>query len=110
MLDSKNDKFLMSFGKMPIANNFLSKADFKDEFFYEMKVGFNEKYSLFKLLEHPKPEQMFNSKYPFLTGSSKFMVDHFQKFSDFIAINFIKTGEKIIEIGCNDGTMLNFFD
>ena len=110
MLDSKNDKFLMSFGKMPIANNFLSKADFKDEFFYEMKVGFNEKYSLFKLLEHPKPEQMFNSKYPFLTGSSKFMVNHFQKFSDFISKNFIKTGEKIIEIGCNDGTMLNFFD
>ena len=100
----------MSFGKMPIANNFLSKADFKNEFFYEMKVGFNENYSLFKLLEHPKPEQMFNSRYPFLTGSSKFMVDHFQNFSEFISKNFIKTGEKIIEVGCNDGTMLNFFD
>ena len=110
MLDSKNDKFLMSFGKMPIANNFLSKTDFNNEFFYEMKVGFNENYSLFKLLEHPKPEQMFNSKYPFLTGSSKFMVGHFQKFSEFISKNFIKTGEKIIEVGCNDGTMLSFFD
>ena len=110
MLDSKNYKFLMSFGKMPIANNFLSKEDFENEFFYEMKVGFNENYSLFKLLEHPKPEQMFNSKYPFLTGSSKFMVGHFQKFSEFISKNFIKTDEKIIEIGCNDGTMLNFFD
>ena len=110
MLDSKNDKFLMSFGKMPIANNFLSKTDFKNEFFYEMKVGFNENYSLFKLLEHPKPEQMFNSRYPFLTGSSKFMVDHFQNFSEFISKNFIKAGEKIIEVGCNDGTMLNFFD
>jgi methylation protein EvaC len=53
---------------------------------------------------------MFNSKYPFLTGSSKFMVDHFQKFSEFISKNFIKAGEKIIEVGCNDGTMLNFFD
>ena len=110
MLDSKNYKFLMSFGKMPIANNFLSKADFKNEFFYEMKVGFNENYSLFKLLEHPKPEQMFNSKYPFLTGSSKFMAGHFQKFSEYISKNFIKIDEKIIEIGCNDGTMLNFFD
>ena len=74
MLDSKNDKFLMSFGKMPIANNFLSKEDFKNEFFYEMKVGFNENYSLFKLLEHPKPEQMFNSKYPFLTPLKIFNV------------------------------------
>ena len=110
MLDFKNDKFLMSFGKMPIANNFLSKSDFKNEFFYEMKVGFNEYYSLFKLLEHPKPEQMFNSKYPFLTGSSKFMINHFQKFSEFIFKNFINAEEKVIEIGCNDGSMLNFFN
>ena len=41
----------------------------------------NEDYSLFKLLEHPKPEQMFNSKYPFLTGSSQFMIEHFKKYA-----------------------------
>ena len=73
MIDKKNDNFLMSFGKMPIANNFLHENDFSKEFFYEMKVGFNEEYSLFKLLEHPKPEQMFNSKYPFLTSSSNYI-------------------------------------
>ena len=37
MLNFKNDKFLMSFGKMPIANNFLSKENFDNEFFYEMQ-------------------------------------------------------------------------
>ena len=110
MLSNKNDKFLMSFGKMPIANNFLTKENFKDEFFYEMKVGFNEDYSLFKLLEHPTPEQMFNSKYPFLTGSSTFMVQHFNDFSKFIMKEYLNKEEKIIEIGCNDGSMLNFFN
>ena len=100
----------MSFGKMPIANNFLTKENFKDEFFYEMKVGFNEDYSLFKLLEHPTPEQMFNSKYPFLTGSSTFMVQHFNDFSKFIMKEYLNKEEKIIEIGCNDGSMLNFFN
>ena len=111
MINKKNDKFLMSFGKMPIANNFLDKNDFSKEFFYEMKVGFNEEYSLFKLLEHPKPEQMFNSKYPFLTSSSNFMVHHFNNFYKFIKENYLQsTNEKIIEIGCNDGTMLNFFE
>jgi len=110
MLSNKNDKFLMSFGKMPIANNFLTKENFKDEFFYEMKVGFNEDYSLFKLLEHPTPEQMFNSKYPFLTGSSTFMVQHFNDFSKFIMNEYLNKEEKIIEIGCNDGSMLNFFN
>jgi len=110
MLDSKNDKFLMSFGQMPIANNFIEKENFGDEFFYEMKVGFNDEYSLFKLLEHPKPEQMFNSKYPFLTSSSKYMVEHFKKFYEFILNNYIENeNEKIIEIGCNDGSMLNNF-
>ena len=72
---------------MPIANNFLDKNDFSNEFFYEMKVGFNEEYSLFKLLEHPKPEQMFNSKYPFLTSSSNYMVHHFNNFYKFINEN-----------------------
>ena len=107
MLNFKNDKFLMSFGKMPIANNFLSEENFDNEFFYEMKVGFNDDYSLFKLLEHPKPEQMFNSKYPFLTGSSQFMIEHFKKFSEFILKKYLNDNEKNIEIGCNAGLPKN---
>ena len=76
-----------------------------------MKVGFNDEYSLFKLLEHPKPEQMFNSKYPFLTSSSTYMIQHFKKFYEYIKKNYLQSlDEKIIEIGCNDGTMLNFFE
>ena len=29
----------MSFGKMPIANGFLSPAQFADEYFFELRVG-----------------------------------------------------------------------
>ena len=36
----------MSFGKMPAANGFLEKKDFKSEFFYEMEIGFSKKISL----------------------------------------------------------------
>ena len=110
MINNSNDKQLMTFGKMPIANNFISKKDFQNEFFYEMKVGFNDEYSLFKLLEHPKPEQMFNSKYPFLTGSSIYMVNHFKDFNNSIQKNYLNNqNDKIIEVGCNDGSMLDFF-
>ena len=66
----------MTFGKMPIANGFLQKKDFNKEFFFEMKVGFDEKLSLFQLLEHPSPKMMFNENYPFFTQSSKFMIKH----------------------------------
>ena len=38
----------MSFGKMPIANGFIDKKNFANEFFFEMEVGFNEEISLFQ--------------------------------------------------------------
>ena len=30
----------MSFGKMPMANGFLDKKNFKKEFFYKLDIGF----------------------------------------------------------------------
>ena len=46
---------VMSFGDMPIANGFLDKDKFEKEFFFEMEIGFNEKLSLFQLMDHPEP-------------------------------------------------------
>ena len=78
-MESLTIKPFMSFGKMPLANGFLNKNEFQKEFFYEMEVGFSEDISLFQLNQHPKPEKMFNEKYPFYTGSSNFMKKHFKK-------------------------------
>ena len=36
-------KQFMSFGKMPSANGFLEKKDFKNVTFYDMEVDFSEK-------------------------------------------------------------------
>ena len=99
----------MSFGKMPIANGFLKKEEFDKEFFFNLDVGFSEKICLFQLKDHPTPDQMFNDKYPFFTGSSETMKSHFKKYADFIKKNYIKNNSKIIEIGSNDGTFLNNF-
>ena len=71
----------MSFGPMPIANGFLKKEEFEKEFFFDMDVGFSEKCSLFQLKDHPTPKQMFNSEYPFFTGSSEAMKLHFKNFA-----------------------------
>ena len=76
-LTDKKIKPFMSFGKMPLANGFLNKDEFKSEYFYEMEVGFSEDLSLFQLNDHPKPEMMFNDQYPFFTSSSNFMNSHF---------------------------------
>ncbi len=100
----------MSFGKMPIANGFIDEKNFSKEFFFNMEVGFNEELSLFQLNDHPKPEEMFNKDYPFFTGSSEYMKNHFKNYANFTK-KYLKTNSKIIEIGSNDGTFLkNFLD
>tara|TARA_B110000967_G_C18885259_1_gene563589 strand:+ start:242 stop:1432 length:1191 start_codon:yes stop_codon:yes gene_type:complete len=106
-----NKKILpfMSFGNMPIANGFLKKENFEKEFFYEMEVGFSEDLSLFQLNDHPKPEKMFNENYPFFSGSSDYMKNHFKLYADSLKKIYSRSNLKIIEIGSNDGTMLKNF-
>ena len=108
-ITNKEIKPFMSFGKMPIANGFIRKEDFESEFFFNMEVGFADDLSLFQLKDHPSPEQMFNSKYPFFTGSSQYMKIHFSKYAKFIKDNYLSNNGKIIEIGSNDGTFLENF-
>ena len=101
---------IIDFGKMPIANGFLKKKDFNKEYFYNMGVSFSEDISLLQLNNHPKPEMMFNKKYPFFTSSSNFMKSHFKKYADWAKKKYIKkNNSKIIEIGSNDGTFLKNF-
>jgi len=105
----KKIKTVMSFGKMPMANGFLKKKDFKREFFYNLQVGFNEKNFLFQVGNHPRSSKIFNNRYPFFTHKSKFMVKHFQSFFNWLDKNYLKKNDNIIEIGSNDGTFSSFF-
>jgi methylation protein EvaC len=108
-ITKKKLKPFMSFGQMPIANGFLKKKDFKREFFFKMEVGFSKDVSLFQLNDHPKPKLMFNKNYPFFTGSSKGMINHFKEYSYWIKKNYLKKSKNLIEIGSNDGTFLSNF-
>ena len=108
-ITKKKLKPFMTFGKMPIANGFLKKKYFKKEYFFEMEVGFSKKVSLFQLNNHPKPKMMFNENYPFFTGSSKGMINHFKNYAGWIKKNYLKKNYNLIEIGSNDGTFLNNF-
>jgi len=103
----------MSFGPMPIANGFLSKEQFKDEYFFEMEVAFCANCYMFQLVNQPEREKMFNGNYPFYSGTSNFMKLHFQKFANVVINDFLikKTDPLVIELGSNDGIMLqNFAD
>ena len=106
--DEKLNPF-MSFGKMPSANGFLDKEDFDKEFFYEMEVGFSKKISLLQLNEFSHPEKVHNERYPFYTSSSLNMKRHFQSFAHWMRDKYLGSGSKLVEVGSNDGTLLENF-
>jgi len=108
-ITNENIKPFMTFGKMPLANGFINKSEFNSEFFYEMEVGFSEKISLFQLNDFPNPKKIFNKKYPFYTGSSQYMINHFKDYAEWLKKDFLSNNSKLIEIGSNDGTFLKNF-
>ena len=96
---------------MPIANGFLTKDDFKNEYFFEMEVAFCQKCKMFQLVNIPEREMMFNENYAFFSGTSKYMGLHFEKFANHIIKDYLKSKNDpfVVEIGSNDGIMLKHF-
>ena len=97
----------MSFGKMPIANSFIKKSNFKKQFFYNMETGFCKNCSTFQLIKVPKAKMMFNENYAYLASTSKFMKKHWNQLSKNIIKN-LKLNKKsfLAEVGSNDGIFL----
>ena len=111
LISKKPIKPFMTFGKQPIANGFLNKEFFENEYFFEMEVAFCETSKMFQLINIPDRELMFNDSYAFFSGTSKYMANHFQNFANELLTNFIadKNDPFIVEIGSNDGIMLQNF-
>jgi len=100
----------INFGKMPIANGFLTEDQFEDEYFFELKVGFDPDTKLVQLLELVDENKMFHDNYAFFSSTSKFMQSHFKKFHDFVSEKYIKEEDPfVMEIGSNDGILIQNF-
>ncbi len=80
---------IMSFGMMPIANEF-TKSKNKKQYQYKMEISFNEKYGLFQLVNVPNQKKIFNSNYAFLSSTSKLMEKHFKEISYELKKKFLK--------------------
>ncbi len=104
-------KPFMTFGQMPIANGFLNKDQFNDEYFFEMEVAFCDKCKMFQLVNQPEPKQMFNENYAFFSGTSKLMGVHFEEFANHVMKDYLQNANDpfVVEIGSNDGIMLKHF-
>jgi methylation protein EvaC len=100
----------LSFGRMPIANGFLSADQFADEYFFELKVAFCEHCRMVQLAELVERERMFHDNYAFFSSTSTRMAQHFQKFAWWVRQTYLKGDDPfVVEMGSNDGIMLKNF-
>jgi methylation protein EvaC len=100
----------LSFGKMPIANGFLTPEEFSDEYFFELKVAFCEHCGMIQLAELVERERMFHENYAFFSSTSTRMAAHFQEFAEWVKDKYLHDADPfVVEMGSNDGIMLRHF-
>jgi methylation protein EvaC len=95
---------IIDFGRMPIANAFLTPEEFKDEFFYNMVLGYDPATHAIGLINKVPPEKMFHDHYAFFSGTSKAMQKHFRETAEKL-LPYAGKGI-VVEVGSNDGIML----
>ena len=101
----------MTFGKMPIANGFLTADQISSEYFFELAPAFCSECGMVQLIDQPAAERMFHENYAFFSSTSKYMQTHFQAFADYVITSRL-SGKKdpfVVELGSNDGIMLRNF-
>jgi methylation protein EvaC len=101
---------VISFGRMPIANGFLTPDRFGKEYFFELAVSRCPRCSMVQLDELVEPGMMFHEQYAFYSSTSARMSRHFEQFANTVRRDFLPGPEPfVVELGSNDGIMLRHF-
>ena len=102
-------KLVFDLGKQPLANSF-KKTAVEHEETYPLAVQYCEDCSHLQLTDAVDPSIIFKN-YLYVSGTSRTMLEYFDWFSSF-AVEYMPYGYptgKVLEIGCNDGSQLNYF-
>jgi methylation protein EvaC len=100
----------LDFGRMPIANGFLSPEEFDGEYFFNLRVGFCPVCCMVQLTEPVDRERMFHDHYAFFSSTSRNMALHFETFARTAGGRLERKADPfVVEIGSNDGIMLRHF-
>jgi methylation protein EvaC len=98
----------LNLGKQPITNNFLKIQNPKNEFFYNLRIVFDDKTKLVSSAEFIPPEKMFNDTYAHRASMSITMQKAYKDLSIKIKERF--NPKSVLEIGSNDGIFLKNFN
>ena len=98
----------VDFGRQPMADAFVEPGQLADDFVYRLAVGVCAVCSMAQLIEEVPNELMFHEEYPYRSSGSAVMRAHFAQIArQFMDRELRGPDPLIVEIGSNDGIMLN---
>ena len=100
---------ILSLGEHPPVDNFTDAARMKDEKRYPLDVYFCGTCSLVQLLDVVAEDELFHGQYAYFSSASKPLVDHFRSYAEDIKKEYVKADDLVVDIGSNDGVLLQFF-
>lgn len=102
-------ELIISLGKIPIVNYFPNAKEAKNQKRYPLDVYFCTNCSLVQLGYIISPEKVFKNSH-FLTSAASPLVQYLEKFAEtLISSSGLKKSGRILDIGTNDGSLLNAF-
>jgi len=106
---NKLNQKILNIGSQPISSVFYSKTKFKLKE-YPLDLYKCSKCDLIQFKNLAPLDDMYGTTYGYRTSLSKYMINHIKdKYNKLIKQKFLKKNSKILDIGSNDGTFLNFF-
>jgi SAM-dependent methyltransferase len=107
---SRNLTLVFELEPTPPANAFVKKDQLdKPQVTFPLSVYFCNNCFHVQLLDVIDPRELFEN-YVYVSGTSPLFVNHFQEYSEFIIESYLHQHSPfVIDIGSNDGTLLEFF-
>ena len=105
--NSINLKQVLNLNKQPLANSYITNKESKEKK-YELKVNCCLNCNHLQLSIAVNPKEIYQN-YSYVSGTTKTYKDYMKNFYKMCIENSNIINKKILDIGCNDGSQLDFF-
>lgn len=103
---SGNLLMFLSLGEQPPSDNFIKPSEIKKEKKYPLDVYFCKNCSLVQLLDVVDKKTLFDD-YLYISSTSSALKNHYSQLARLLTKRFkLKKGDSVVDIGCNDGILL----